>query len=76
VRLGRAARAKRGTRSGRGTFPDQYIRHRERLGRIDEIVASDKLERKDGTFRIVPGLTGQCRSFESVNTSRGIRTTA
>ena len=48
-------------------FPDHYIRHRDNLGRIDKIVASDKLGRKDGTFRIVPGLAGQCRSFESVN---------
>ena len=37
------------------------------VGRIDKIVTSDKLGRKDGTFRIVPGLAGQCRSFESVN---------
>ena len=44
--------------------PDHYIRHRDDLGRI---VAADKLGRKDGTFRIVPGLAGQCRSFESVN---------
>jgi Alpha-L-arabinofuranosidase B (ABFB) domain len=28
---------------------------------------ADKLGRKDGTFRIAPGLAGQCRSFESVN---------
>lgn len=48
-------------------FPDHYIRHRDDLGRIDKIVAADKLGRKDGTFRIVPGLAGQCRSFESVN---------
>ena len=48
-------------------FPDHYIRHRDNLGRIDKIVTSDKLGRKDGTFRIVPGLAGQCRSFESVN---------
>jgi hypothetical protein len=48
-------------------FPDHYIRHRDRLGRVDKIVASDKLGRNDGTFRIVPGLAGQCRSFESVN---------
>ena len=48
-------------------FPDHYIRHRDNLGRIDKIVAQDKLGRKDGTFRIVPGLAGQCRSFESVN---------
>jgi hypothetical protein len=48
-------------------FPDHYIRHRNSLGRIDKIVASDKLGRNDGTFRIVPGLAGQCRSFESVN---------
>lgn len=48
-------------------FSDHYIRHRDDLGRIDKIVAADKLGRKDGTFRIVPGLAGQCRSFESVN---------
>ena len=48
-------------------FPNHYIRHRDNLGRIDKVVASDKLGRKDGTFRIVPGLAGQCRSFESVN---------
>ena len=48
-------------------FPDHYIRHRDDLGRIDKIVAADKLGRKDGTFRIVPGLAGPCRSFESVN---------
>ena len=34
-------------------FPDHYIRHRDNLGRIDKIVTSDKLGRKDGTFRIV-----------------------
>ena len=48
-------------------FPDHYIRHRDYLGRIDKIVTADKLGRKDGTFRIVSGLAGQCRSFESVN---------
>ena len=48
-------------------FPDHYIRHRDDLGRIDKIVAADKLGRKDGTFRIVLGFAGQCRSFESVN---------
>ncbi len=48
-------------------YPDRYIRHRNSLGYIDPIVASDKLGRKDATFRLVPGLAGRCRSFESVN---------
>ncbi|HWQ69117.1 MAG TPA: AbfB domain-containing protein [Patescibacteria group bacterium] len=48
-------------------YPDHYIRHRLSLGYIDSIVASDKLGRKDATFRLVPGLAGKCRSFESVN---------
>jgi hypothetical protein len=48
-------------------YPDRYIRHRLSLGYVDQIVASDKLGRKDATFRIVPGLAGRCRSFESVN---------
>lgn len=48
-------------------FPDRYIRHRLSLGYIDPIVASDKLGRNDATFRLVPGLAGRCRSFESVN---------
>jgi len=48
-------------------YPDRYIRHRLSLGYIDPIVASDKLGRKDATFRFVPGLAGRCRSFESVN---------
>jgi len=48
-------------------YPDRYIRHRLSLGYIDPIVASDKLGRKDATFRLVPGLTGRCRSFEAVN---------
>ncbi len=47
--------------------PDRYIRHRLFLGYIDPIVASDKLGRRDATFRLVPGLAGKCRSFESVN---------
>lgn len=48
-------------------YPDRYIRHRSSLGYIDPIVASDRLGRKDATFRLVPGLAGRCRSFESVN---------
>jgi hypothetical protein len=48
-------------------FPDRYIRHRNLLAYIDPIAAEDKLGRKDSTFRIVPGLAGKCRSFESVN---------
>jgi hypothetical protein len=48
-------------------YPDRYIRHRASLGYVDPIVASDKLGRKDATFRLVPGLAGKCRSFESVN---------
>lgn len=48
-------------------YPDRYIRHRLSLAYIDRIVASDQLGRKDATFRLVPGLAGRCRSFESVN---------
>ena len=48
-------------------YPNRYIRHRLSLGYIDPIVASDKLGRKDATFRLVPGLAGRCRSFESDN---------
>ena len=48
-------------------FPDRYVRHRSSLGYIDPIAKSDRLGRVDGTFRIVPGLAGTCRSFESVN---------
>jgi alpha-L-arabinofuranosidase B-like protein len=48
-------------------YPDRYVRHRFSLGYIDPIVASDKLGRNDATFRLVPGLAGRCRSFESVN---------
>jgi hypothetical protein len=48
-------------------YPGHYIRHRSSLGYIDPIVASDKLGRKDATFRLVPGLAGKCQSFESVN---------
>src|SRR5215813_10805262 len=48
-------------------FPDRYVRHRLSLGYIDKIVASDSVGRKDATFRVVPGLAGTCRSFESVN---------
>lgn len=48
-------------------YPDRYIRHRMSLGYIDPIAASDKLGRKDATFRLVPGLAGKCRSFESLN---------
>ena len=48
-------------------FPERYIRHRMLLGYLDRVVASDKLARKDATFRLVPGLAGRCISFESVN---------
>ena len=48
-------------------YPNRYIRHRSFLGYLDPIVASDKLGRKDATFRLVPGLAGKCRSIESVN---------
>jgi Alpha-L-arabinofuranosidase B (ABFB) domain len=48
-------------------YPDHFIRHRQSLGYIDRIVATDKLGRKDATFRTVPGLAGKCRSIESVN---------
>jgi len=37
------------------------------LGYIDPIAASDQVGRKDATFRLVQGLAGRCRSFESVN---------
>jgi hypothetical protein len=48
-------------------YPDHYIRHRLSLGYVEKIVASDRLGRKDATFRVVPGLAGRCSSFESVN---------
>lgn len=51
-------------------YPDHYIRHRSFLGYIDPIVASDKLGRKDATFRLVPGLAGRCHSLESTNYPR------
>ena len=46
-------------------FPGRYIRHRDSLGFVEKL--QDRLAKKDGTFRIVPGLAGKCRSFESVN---------
>jgi len=46
-------------------FPGRYIRHRDSLGYVEKL--QDRLATKDATFRIVPGLAGKCRSFESVN---------
>lgn len=46
-------------------FPGRYIRHKGSLGYVEKL--TDNLARKDATFRIVPGLAGKCRSFESVN---------
>jgi hypothetical protein len=48
-------------------YPDRYVRHRLSLAYIDPVIARDTLARKDATFRLVSGLAGRCRSFESVN---------
>ena len=48
-------------------YPTRYVRHRNSLGYVEKVIASDTLARKDATFRIVPGLAGRCSSFESVN---------
>jgi hypothetical protein len=47
-------------------FQDHYIRHANWLGELTPI--SSELDRKDSTFKIVPGLAdGQLVSFEAVN---------
>jgi hypothetical protein len=48
-------------------YPEYYIRHRDFLGFISEI--SSELDKKDSTFKLVPGLTGDSNtvSFESVD---------
>ena len=47
-------------------YPDHFIRHRNYFGEITRIVS--QLDRKDATFRIVPGLAdSRYVSFESVN---------
>jgi len=48
-------------------YPDRFIRHRNFLGYLDRVVATDKVARQDATFHIVPGLAGKCSSFESIN---------
>lgn len=48
-------------------YPDRYIRHRTLLGFLDRITPRDNLGRKDATFKLVPGLAGQCNSLEAVN---------
>jgi hypothetical protein len=60
-------------------FPDHYIRHRDDLGRIDKIVAADKLGRKDGTsgsFQVSPASAARSSPSTIPGTSCGIRTTA
>jgi Alpha-L-arabinofuranosidase B (ABFB) domain len=46
-------------------FQTRYIRHRNSLGFLEEI--RDRLGKKDASFRIVPGLAGNCSSLESMN---------
>ncbi len=47
-------------------FPDLFIRHRNYLGELSRI-SSDQ-DRKDASFRVVPGLAnGNLISFESIN---------
>ncbi len=47
-------------------YPDYYIRHRNSLGEITTIVST--LDKKDATFKLVPGLAdSRYVSFESVN---------
>lgn len=47
-------------------YQDHYIRHRDFLGEITRI--SSDLDRKDATFKVVPGLVGGSSvSFESAN---------
>jgi hypothetical protein len=47
-------------------FPNYYIRHRNFLGEISPLEST--LDKKDGTFRIVPGLAAEEHfSFESIN---------
>ena len=47
--------------------PFRFVRHRNFLLNIEEILASDKLGARDARFRRVPGLAGKGHSFESVN---------
>jgi hypothetical protein len=47
-------------------FPDRFIRHKNSLGFIEPI--NNELDRKDATFRLIPGLANSnCISFESIN---------
>lgn len=47
-------------------YPKRYVRHRNYLGELTEV--SSKLDRKDSSFIIRPGLaSGDSISFESVN---------
>jgi len=47
-------------------YPDRYIRHRNALGEATPIVSD--LDKKDATFRVIPGLADpNCVSLESRN---------
>jgi hypothetical protein len=47
-------------------YPQYYVRRRNYLGELTQILSD--LDRKDATFKIVPGLAdGRCMSFESRN---------
>jgi len=47
-------------------YPEYFIRHRNSLGEITKIVS--QLDKKDATFKVVPGLADSCCiSFESLN---------
>jgi Alpha-L-arabinofuranosidase B (ABFB) domain len=47
-------------------FPDRYFRHKNFLGYLEPI--SGELDKKDATFKLIPGLANRnCISFESVN---------
>lgn len=47
-------------------YPDHFIRHRSFLGELTRI--STDLDKKDASFKVVPGLAGGSSvSFESVN---------
>ncbi|KAM3108834.1 AbfB domain-containing protein [Phormidesmis sp. 146-33] len=48
-------------------YRDRYIRHRGFLAYLEPINRNDEIGKGDASFKIVPGLAGRCKSFESFN---------
>lgn len=48
-------------------YPTYFVRHRNFLGELTQIPFNSELDRRDATFRVVPGLAGSGISIQATN---------